>query len=79
MTPATLLLLWLTNWAVVSAVAVFFVKNAPAHESSRLDLWGLQENPAALTGWLLLAWPVALFRLLPAVLPQLSRRGPGAP
>ncbi|MFJ2752799.1 hypothetical protein [Streptomyces sp. NPDC087297] len=73
MTPATLLLLWFTNWAVVSAVAIFFVKNEPTQGSSRLDLWGLQENLPALAGWLLLAWPVALLRLLPAIVPAARR------
>ncbi|MFD5878469.1 hypothetical protein [Streptomyces yangpuensis] len=70
MTPAALLLLWFTNWAVISAVTVFFVRSTPgsAH-GSRLDLWNLERNLPGLVAWLLLAWPVALFRLLPAVLP----------
>ncbi|MFF9010937.1 hypothetical protein ACF087_34830 [Streptomyces goshikiensis] len=70
MTPATLLILWFANWAVVSAAVIFFAKSAPSTQGGmRLDLWGLQENLPALAGWLLLSWPVALFRLLPAVFP----------
>ncbi|MFZ3475402.1 hypothetical protein ACODT3_43190 [Streptomyces sp. 4.24] len=70
MTPATLLLLWFTNWAVVSSVAILFVRSTPETAgSSRLDLWNLEGNLPGLVAWLLLAWPVALFRLLPVVLP----------
>lgn len=77
MTPATLLILWFANWAVVSTVTVFSAKDSPSTEGGpQLDLWGLQKNPPALAAWLLLAWPVALFRLLPAVLllPRQPRR-----
>ncbi|MCZ0983929.1 hypothetical protein O1L60_45015 [Streptomyces diastatochromogenes] len=78
MTPSTLLALWVANWLVMSAVVVFFVKNRPAGEAgSRLDLWDLEGNVPGLVALLLLAWPVALFRLLPAVLPPSARRGAG--
>ncbi|MFD6534913.1 hypothetical protein [Streptomyces goshikiensis] len=74
MTPATLLLLWFTNWAVVSAVAIVFVRSTPETAGgSRLDLWNLEGNLPGLVAWLLLAWPVALFRLLPAIIPAARR------
>ncbi|WP_333745701.1 hypothetical protein [Streptomyces sp. IBSBF 2950] len=73
MTLSALLLLWLANWLVMSAVTVFFVKNRPAG-SAGPDLWGLEENLSGLVTLLLVAWPAALFRLLPAVFPLPQRR-----
>ncbi|MEU3399459.1 hypothetical protein [Streptomyces filamentosus] len=75
MTPSTLLALWVVNWLVVSLVAAAFVRGRPAgSRGPRPDLWGLEDNAPGLTALLLLAWPVALFRLAPAVVPSLSRR-----
>ncbi|QKV98224.1 hypothetical protein HUT19_41630 (plasmid) [Streptomyces sp. NA02950] len=75
MTPSALLMLWLANWLVMSAVTVFFVKNRPAGSaSSSPDLWGLEHNLPGLVALLLVAWPVALFRIVPAVFPLPPRR-----
>lgn len=75
MTPSTLLALWVANWLVVSLVAVAFARGRPADSRGpRPDLWGLEGNTPGLTALLLLAWPVALVRLVPAVVPSLSRR-----
>lgn len=80
MTPSALLLLWLANWMVMSSVAVFLAKNPSAvSASSRIDLWGLEDNLPGLVALLLVAWPVALYRLLPAVLPSVTRRGGARP
>jgi hypothetical protein len=75
MTLSALLLLWLANWLVMSSVTVFFVKNRPAGASSGPDLWGLEGNVPGLVALLVVAWPVALFRIAPTVFPLLPRRG----
>lgn len=75
MTPSALLLLWLANWLLTSAVAVFFVKNRPSGSaSSSPDLWGLEGNVPGLVALLVVTWPAALFRLLPTALPLPPRR-----
>lgn len=80
MTPSTLLLLWLANWLVMSSAVVYFVKNRPASSpSSGFHLWDLEDNLPALVALLLVAWPAALFRLVPIVLPLPTRRGGAGP
>ncbi|ATW48244.1 hypothetical protein [Streptomyces peucetius] len=80
MTPSALLLLWLANWLVTSSVVVFFVKNpAAGSANSRIDLWDLEETLPGMVALLLVAWPFALFRLLPAVLPSPTRRDGAGP
>ncbi|MFD5452181.1 hypothetical protein [Streptomyces sp. NPDC127100] len=77
MTPSVLLALWLTNWLVTSSIVVFVVKNRPADVDLRLH--GREDNLPGLLTWLLLAWPAALFRLVPLVLPLDNRRNGATP
>ncbi|GAA1111078.1 hypothetical protein [Streptomyces javensis] len=80
MTPSALLLLWLANWLVTSSAVVSFARNTPAGSASpRIDLWDLEDNLPGLVTLLLVAWPVALLRLLLAVLPSPTRRGGAGP
>ncbi|UQA90738.1 hypothetical protein [Streptomyces halobius] len=75
MTPSTLLLLWVANWLVMSAIVVFFVKKPPDGASSSDLGLGLEDNVRALVAVLLVAWPAALFRLVPVMLPRPTLRG----
>ncbi|MER5302158.1 hypothetical protein ABT039_22245 [Streptomyces lasiicapitis] len=76
MTPSVLLLLWLGNWLVTSALVIFYVKNPPSTpQGYQPDLWDLEKNLPSLVTLLLAAWPAALVRLMPAILPVPTRRG----
>ncbi|MFF2571186.1 hypothetical protein [Streptomyces sp. NPDC058084] len=74
MTSSTLIALWLANWLVMSVVAVFLAKSRAGRGGrAQVDLWQLEDNVPGLVALLLLAWPVMLFRLVPATLPPSAR------